>query len=369
LAEAPTAFFSYSREDSEFVLRLAADLKATGANIWLDQLDITPGQRWAHAVQDALNNCQRLLVILSPASVNSTNVDDEVTFGLEEHKTVIPVFYRDCKVPFQLRPFEYVDFRTDYDRGLKTLLTTLGVEHQAAVVGSATVSTVPKDAVAAVSDADGRKRAAEQERLEPEKERPASEQASKPSAKPSPLFPYRTPAWAKVAIPACVMLIVALVLYWAFSQPRSSKQTAGTQEERAQVATSNPPLLTSQSVWVVGHYVMLHSEDGGANWKSQTSRTTANLASVVFATPQSGWAVGNQGTILHTEDGGVKWNRQNSGMSEGYWLHSVAFATPQSGWAVEVTLLPRRSAGSYTPRTADACGRTRTAAPRGSSDL
>ena len=30
-ADAPTAFFSYSREDAEFALRLAEDLKAAGA--------------------------------------------------------------------------------------------------------------------------------------------------------------------------------------------------------------------------------------------------------------------------------------------------------------------------------------------------
>jgi TIR domain-containing protein len=147
--EAQAAFFSYSRDDSEFALRLAAGLKAAGANVWLDQLDIAPGQRWARTVQDALNNCPRLLVILAPSSVRSTNVEDEVAFALEEHKTVIPVFYRDCKVPFQLRPFQYVDFRTDYDRGLKTLLRTLGVEQQAAA--GAAASAVPKDTAADVS--------------------------------------------------------------------------------------------------------------------------------------------------------------------------------------------------------------------------
>lgn len=124
--ETPTAFFSYSREDSAFALRLAEDLKAAGANVWLDQLDIAPGQRWARAVEEALNNSPRVLVILSPASVSSTHVEDEVNFALEEHKTVIPVFYQDCKVPFQLRPFQYVDFRADYDRGLKAMVKTLG---------------------------------------------------------------------------------------------------------------------------------------------------------------------------------------------------------------------------------------------------
>ena len=67
--ETQTAFISYSREDSEFALRLAGDLKAAGAAVWLDQLDIAPGQRWARAVQSALNDCPRMLVILSPASV------------------------------------------------------------------------------------------------------------------------------------------------------------------------------------------------------------------------------------------------------------------------------------------------------------
>ena len=124
----PAAFFSYSRDDSEFALRLAGDLKAAGAHVWLDQLDIEPGQRWARAVQDALNNSPRMLVILSPSSVESTHVDDEVNFALEEHKTVIPVLYRDCKVPFQLRPFQYVDFRADYSAGLKILLKTQGTE-------------------------------------------------------------------------------------------------------------------------------------------------------------------------------------------------------------------------------------------------
>ena len=38
--EGLAAFVSYSRDDSEFVLRLAGDLKAAGAKVWLDRLDI-----------------------------------------------------------------------------------------------------------------------------------------------------------------------------------------------------------------------------------------------------------------------------------------------------------------------------------------
>ncbi len=127
-ADTPAAFFSYSREDLEFALRLAKDLKKAGANVWMDKLDIRPGQLWERKAEEALENCARLLVILSPASVSSRNVMAEVAFALDEQKEVIPVLYRECRIPFRLRPFQYVDFRADYSQGLEELLATVAVE-------------------------------------------------------------------------------------------------------------------------------------------------------------------------------------------------------------------------------------------------
>ena len=69
-------FISYSRADGEFALKLANDLRVAGVNIWLDQLDIPPGARWDRAVEDALETCGRLLIILSPTSAGSENVRD-----------------------------------------------------------------------------------------------------------------------------------------------------------------------------------------------------------------------------------------------------------------------------------------------------
>jgi hypothetical protein len=86
--EAPTAFFSYSREDSKFALQLAQDLKAAGANVWIDQLDIDPGQEWDSAVEAAVTQAPRMLLILSPSSVKSRNVRNEIAFALDENKTI-----------------------------------------------------------------------------------------------------------------------------------------------------------------------------------------------------------------------------------------------------------------------------------------
>lgn len=44
-------FFSYTRANSEFVLRLAKDLRASGVELWLDQLDIPAGARWDAATK------------------------------------------------------------------------------------------------------------------------------------------------------------------------------------------------------------------------------------------------------------------------------------------------------------------------------
>jgi hypothetical protein len=123
------AFISYCRDDQEFALRLAQDLKAAGAAVWLDQLDIKPGSSWDNAVEDALLAARQMLVVLTPTSVRSENVRDEISYALKQGKTVIPVLYMECVIPLRLERKQHIDFRADYARGLATLLNQLRVEH------------------------------------------------------------------------------------------------------------------------------------------------------------------------------------------------------------------------------------------------
>jgi tetratricopeptide (TPR) repeat protein len=120
-----SAFMSYSHEDSEFALRLAADLEAAGLKLWVDQFGIGPGKYWDRVVPDVLSNCPHMLVLLSPAIYLRENVLDEIDFALEKGNAVIPVLYRDCETPFRLRRLRPIDFRTDYERGLSMLLMML----------------------------------------------------------------------------------------------------------------------------------------------------------------------------------------------------------------------------------------------------
>jgi hypothetical protein len=117
-----TAFISYSRMDSEFAKRLATDLKNAGVPVWFDQLDIKAGHEWDDSIETALTESDRLILILSPDSVQSRNVRNEITWALDKKKTLFPILIKDCEVPLQLRRIQYIDFRTDYARGFAALL-------------------------------------------------------------------------------------------------------------------------------------------------------------------------------------------------------------------------------------------------------
>lgn len=122
---APKVFVSYAREDQEFARKLAKDLRQQKIDIWLDQIDIRAGELWDQAVEAALTNSSAVVVVLTPASVASRMVLDEVLYALEENKLVTPVLYKACVIPFRLRRLHYVDFTSDYAEGLAGLTRAL----------------------------------------------------------------------------------------------------------------------------------------------------------------------------------------------------------------------------------------------------
>ncbi len=127
-----TIFFSYSRQDSDFVIHLAQSLREAGAKVWLDQLDIQPGSRWDKSIEQALFKSDTLLVILSRTSVESANVMDEVSFALEENKRVVPILLEECDIPFRLRRLQFADFTGNRNQALNTLVASLGLEERVA---------------------------------------------------------------------------------------------------------------------------------------------------------------------------------------------------------------------------------------------
>ncbi len=87
-------FISYSRRDSEFVARLASDLDAQVAGVWFDQSTIQLGQKWHDEIMEGIHNCKAFILVLSPDSIQSRYVQEEVSKALELGKTIFPVIYR-----------------------------------------------------------------------------------------------------------------------------------------------------------------------------------------------------------------------------------------------------------------------------------
>lgn len=130
--EEDTIFFSYSPEDSEFVFSLAKSLREAGAKVWLDQLDIKPGNRRDESVESALKSSHTLLVILSQSSVKSDKVMDEVSYALEENKNVVPVLLEECNIPFRIKRLQYANFTEGNKKGIDSLIIALQLDEKVA---------------------------------------------------------------------------------------------------------------------------------------------------------------------------------------------------------------------------------------------
>lgn len=100
-------FLSYARKDSDYVYTLAKELRRIGLDIWIDQ-DIDPGANWDNSIEEALGHCEKMLLIVSPDSMRSDNVQDEWSYFLEEGKAVFPFIYKDCEMSFRLRRRQYI---------------------------------------------------------------------------------------------------------------------------------------------------------------------------------------------------------------------------------------------------------------------
>jgi len=121
-------FICYSREDEDFVLKLATNLKNHGVPVWLDQWDIPSGANWNRTIERALNDCDSQLVVLSPASVRSDEVQSEWLAALDEKKVVIPILYQTCRMPFRLNSIQYIDFTSrgpDNEEAIGEILNAL----------------------------------------------------------------------------------------------------------------------------------------------------------------------------------------------------------------------------------------------------
>jgi len=235
MTEESKAFFSYSRLDAEFALKLAKDLRNAGAVIWIDQLDIAPGAHWDIAVQKAVGGSSSLLVVLSPHAVESENVMDEVAYAIEEKKLVIPVLYRKCDIPLRLRRLQYIDVQADYDGGLQKIVTQLEA-HRKSAAGSTIESPRPTTAEWEAIQARAESQAREREQFA-NADPVAQEQEPQPTPRlrTTPAAPARSGSsrkiiWTAVGGSIFILLLIAVIASMSH-RPEHSRTTGSPARE------------------------------------------------------------------------------------------------------------------------------------------
>ncbi|MBN2356112.1 T9SS type A sorting domain-containing protein [candidate division KSB1 bacterium] len=104
--------------------------------------------------------------------------------------------------------------------------------------------------------------------------------------------------------------------------------------------------IDAKNGWCTGYNTILKTTDGGATWSEQSDNSWNRLTSIVFTDPTHGCAVGERsfdGNILVSDDGGATWRQTVVNKS----LSSVYFVDTQTGWAVgdNGTILKTTDAG------------------------
>lgn len=89
---------------------------------------------------------------------------------------------------------------------------------------------------------------------------------------------------------------------------------------------------STQKGWLCGGAVTGKTLNGGATWSIQPAPLHYFFRSITFVGNDTGWCVGDFGSILKTTNGGNTWNIITSGSDLG--LYSVFFIDSKTGWTV-----------------------------------
>ncbi|MCA8096759.1 toll/interleukin-1 receptor domain-containing protein [Burkholderia contaminans] len=124
------AFLSHSSKDKPFIRQLAADLTASGIDVWLDEQRIRVGDSIPEKIAQGLAGSDFFLIGMSEHSANSTWVQKELNNALvnevQRRKVhILPLKLDDSPMPQIIADKRYADFSKSYKAGLDDLLNAL----------------------------------------------------------------------------------------------------------------------------------------------------------------------------------------------------------------------------------------------------
>ncbi len=84
-------FISYSSKDCAQAEQLTELLASAGLSVWIDKSGIDLATSWSREIVQAIDGCKAFVVLLSTSSIESINVQKEVSLAAEKRKKILPL--------------------------------------------------------------------------------------------------------------------------------------------------------------------------------------------------------------------------------------------------------------------------------------
>jgi hypothetical protein len=127
-----TVFLSHSSTDKAIVRRLVRRIEAAGHNVWLDEEQLHVGDSLADNLGKSVTEADFVAVALSPRSVQSAWVREELNVALADQieqgrVKVLPILVESCEIPPLLKNRVYADISSDwsFNEGVDRIIARL----------------------------------------------------------------------------------------------------------------------------------------------------------------------------------------------------------------------------------------------------
>jgi len=118
-------FISHSSEDNEFSRFLAVRLKAADFESWVDVENIPEGSTWPRQIQEAVEGCAAMVVVMSRRARDSEWVEREALLAMHLHKPLFVALIDDVNLPIYLINRQFSDFRKRPQHAATRLIAAL----------------------------------------------------------------------------------------------------------------------------------------------------------------------------------------------------------------------------------------------------
>jgi pSer/pThr/pTyr-binding forkhead associated (FHA) protein len=121
----PSIFISYSHQDRSLIDQLAADLRRRQVRVWFDER-LQIGEDWRDQIKTAIEDCDAMVLVMSPRSLASQYVDEEIKMAQKAGKRLIPLLMEPCPIPDYLSSLQYGDLHgSNYQSSVGELIEAL----------------------------------------------------------------------------------------------------------------------------------------------------------------------------------------------------------------------------------------------------